>query len=132
MRQFEVGERGIIYQTEVLRFIQPGESKLYQANIQTELRLSYFELMQQRLHLEAWDKEGLWLNKFLGYYSIPLLDIANGEFRQHANLSTFDNKGVEKLSCQLSFTMHFEEIWDFYLQFFDWKTTSLANGKNPN
>jgi len=47
--------------------------------VETELQLSYFDLMQQRLHFEVWLRGGssnLFLNQFLGYASIPLLDVA--------------------------------------------------------
>jgi hypothetical protein len=41
--------------------------------------------MQERLHMELWvtgSSSGLFLNQFIGYQSIPLIDIANGSFKQ--------------------------------------------------
>ena len=66
----------------MLKFVEPGDSKFFQMDIDTELRASYFQLMQQRLHIELWDKETGWLNKFLGYVSIPFIEIATGQFKQ--------------------------------------------------
>lgn len=39
--------------------------------------------MEERLHIELWISEGgLYINKFIGYASIPLIEIVNGSFKQ--------------------------------------------------
>jgi len=111
----------------VLRFLEAGQSRLFKTVIDTEFRASYFQLQEQRLHIEVWDKENFWLNRFLGYMSIPLIDIVNGSFRQSASLAVVDNKGVTKTNAELTFSIYFEEIWDFHLTFLDWKTSNLTN-----
>jgi hypothetical protein len=40
--------------------------------------------MEERFHIELWDKESAWLNKFIGYASFPLIEIASGSFKQTA------------------------------------------------
>jgi hypothetical protein len=73
---------GIIYSTCALKFLEPADSRLFpDFEINTEFRASYFTLMEQRLHIEVWDKESIWLNKFLGYASIPLIDIISGSVK---------------------------------------------------
>lgn len=71
------GERGITYQTDVLRLVEPNESgNFFKTTIKTEYRASYFQLMQERLHIELWNSggtSGLFLNKFIGYASLPLV-----------------------------------------------------------
>ena len=99
----------------------------------TEARASYFRLMQERLHIELWDKETFSLNRFIGYFSIPLVDIANGSFRQEVQIQeSIDNGKAFKPAANLTFYIFFEEKWDFYLTFMDWKTTSLEKEKNKN
>ncbi len=60
------GERGITYQTDVLRLVNPNESgNFFKIKIKTEYRASYFQLMQEHLHLELWNSggsSGLFLN----------------------------------------------------------------------
>lgn len=35
-------------------------------------------LEAERLHVQVWDSEGFYLNKFMSYNSIPLIDIVDG------------------------------------------------------
>ena len=85
--------------------------------------------MEEHAHIEVWDKNGFFLNTFLGYESLLLLDVAGGNVRQSVNIydkMEHDEKGT-KLVCTLNFKMVFEEIWDFYLKFLDWRTSNLEN-----
>jgi hypothetical protein len=38
-----------------------------------------------------------------------------------------EDKGGGKPICGISFSIFFEEIWDYCLLFMDWKTSSLNN-----
>lgn len=76
------GERGIVYQTDVIKFLDVNDSQIFKTEIDTEHRASYFQLMEERLHMELWDRNGIWLNKFVGYLSIPILDIVSGSVKQ--------------------------------------------------
>eukprot|EP00347_Sterkiella_histriomuscorum_P007723 403347806 len=128
-----LGEYGIIYQTDVLKFLEPNDSKFFTVEIDTELRASYFQLMQERLHIELWDKETGWLNKFLGYVSIPFIEIATGQFKQSIIIkeSVAEGKSYKNIAT-INFNIFFEEIWDFYLTFLDWKATSLEKEEDKN
>ncbi len=78
-----VGEKGIVYQTDMLKIVEPNENnRIFETQIISEYRASYFDLMQQNLHIELWNSVGpLFLNRFLGYASIPLIEVANGKFK---------------------------------------------------
>ena len=106
--------------------MEKEESKVFETEIGTEFRASYFQLMEQRLHIELWDKERVWLNKFLGYASIPLINIVEGNFRQIIFIQepVPDGKAYKQMAI-ITFDIYFEEIWDFYLTFMDWKATNL-------
>ena len=103
--------------------------------IETEYRASYFELMQQRLHLEVWARGGasnLFLNEFIGYASIPLMDVANGCFKQAVPVMPVGDGEAPRAMATLAFNIFFEEVWDFYIMFMDWKTTSLEKPKEKS
>ena len=64
----------------------------------------------------------------MGYESIELMAIADGTTRQIVNIyDKIDKAGEGALKCTLSFKIVFEEIWDFYLQFLDWRITNLED-----
>ena len=72
------GDLGIVHSTDVINFVEGSEFRLFDNVIQTIYMASYFQLESERLHIEVWDKEGFYLNKFLAYNSIPLMDIVDG------------------------------------------------------
>ena len=51
-----------------------------------------------------------------------MIDIANGSFRQSLNImeDVEEDKEPKQVGI-LTFNMYLEEIWDFFLQFQDWK-----------
>jgi hypothetical protein len=51
---------------------------MYERVISTVYTASFFQMETERLHVEVWDSEGFYLNQFLSYNSIPLLDIVDG------------------------------------------------------
>jgi len=118
-----------VYQTMAVKYLEPADSIIFpDFEIETEFRQSYFTLMEQRLHVEVWDKESLWPNKFLGYASIPLIDIIQGSVKQGVTInSPKELKGGGKPLCSVTFNIFFEEIWDFCINFLDWKTSTLVN-----
>ena len=62
---------------------------------QNQIRASYFQLMEQHLHIEVWDYNRLWFNSFVGYESIELMAIADGTTRQTVNIyDKIDKAGV--------------------------------------
>jgi hypothetical protein len=72
------GKLGIIHCTDVVKFLEGSQSRLFTREIITVYTSSYFQLETERLHVEVWDSERFYLNKFLSYNSIPLSDIVDG------------------------------------------------------
>ena len=72
------GKLGIIHMTDVAKFLEGGQSQIFEREIFTNYTSSYFQLETERLHVEVWDSEGFYLNKFLCYNSLPLCDIVDG------------------------------------------------------
>jgi hypothetical protein len=60
---------------------------------------------------------------------MPLVDVLDGPMQQTIQVFAYDdNYGpVRRPSCTINFKMNFAEIWDFNLEFLDWKTSSLQD-----
>jgi hypothetical protein len=71
--------------------------------------------MEQHIHVEAWDYSRFWLNSFLGYESMLLLDVAGGSMHQTMNIyDKMERDATGKaLKASLSFKLLFEEVWDY-------------------
>ena len=83
-------------------------------------------LEAERLHVQVWDSEGFYLNKFMSYNSIPLFDIVDGPMQHTIDCFPYiENFQPGKLNVSISMKVMLAEIWDFHLEFLDWKTTSL-------
>ena len=72
------GDLGIVHTTDVANFLEGGQSTIYERTISTVYVASLFQLETERLHCEVWDSEGFYLNQFMSYNSIPLIDIVDG------------------------------------------------------
>jgi len=72
------GELGIIHMTDVAKFLEGNQSRIFEREINTVYTASYFKLESERLHIEIWDSEGFFLNQFMSYNTIPLIDIVDG------------------------------------------------------
>lgn len=49
------GERGRTILTDVLTLVEPNENaRIFELEVKVEHKASYFDLMQQRLHIEVW------------------------------------------------------------------------------
>lgn len=80
--------------------------------------------------MEVWDTNSFTLNSYLGYESIPLIDIAQGNINQQVNIydkieHEGENSGAIKVT--LNFKLVFEEVYDYMIKFIDWRTSSLEN-----
>jgi hypothetical protein len=82
--------------------------------------------------VEVWDSEGFYLNKFLCYNSIPLADIVDGAMQHTIQCYPYDDKMQPgKLQCTINMKVNLAEIWDYNIEFMDWKTSSLENTEKP-
>ena len=94
------------------------------------MEASYFQLMEEHLHIEVWNSGGFFsLNTFLGYESLRLLDIASGPMQIPLNIyDKIERDGEAKqLKCSLHFKIVFEEYWDFMVNFIEWSSTNLED-----
>lgn len=64
----------------------------------------------------------------MGYASIPLVDIIGGTIIQSVQCFAY-SEGFKpaKPIATVNMKVNLGEIWDFKLDFMDWKTTSLLN-----
>ena len=115
--------------THAIRYLEANGTEVFDSNITAEIQASYFQLMEEHVHIEVWDKNAILLNTFLGYDSLLLHDVANGSMRHSLDIyDKIERDGPhKKLVCTLTFKMVFEEIWDFLLKFLDWRTSNLEN-----
>lgn len=111
-----------------MKFLEPGDSRFCQRAIDTRYYASYFQLEQERLHIELWDAQPIWkLNEFKAYCSVPLIDIVDGPLMQTVKCQEYtDGFKPGRVVATINMMVNLSEIWDFKLDFMDWKTTSLA------
>ena len=122
------GDLGIIHSTDVIKFLEGNQSAFFEKEILTVYTASYFQLESERLHVEVWDSENFYLNEFMSYNSIPLVDIIDGPMQHTVQCYPYvENMQPGKLNATINMKINFSEIWDFYLEFMDWKTSSLQN-----
>jgi hypothetical protein len=112
--------------------VEPRDNgRIFATEVATEYRASYFEVMQQRLHVELWESGGAsGLNTFVGLASVPLLEVVTGPFRQSLAVMPFGEEAPQRQVATVSFNIVFEEVWDFWVTFMDWKTGSLEKERD--
>jgi hypothetical protein len=84
--------------------------------------------MEEHLHIEVWDYNRIWFNTYIGYESLDLVSIVSGSFQRTVNVyDRIDADAQGPLKCTLQFKIIFEEQWDFYLKFMDWRSTNIED-----
>lgn len=79
-----------------------------------------------------WDSEGFYLNQFMAYNSIPFIDIVDGPMQHTVQCFAYvANFEPGKLSATINLKINLAEVWDFNLEFMDWKTSSIENKEKP-
>ena len=123
------GAKGVSMFTDKLSYLDAGGQQTFEAKIECTLQASYFQLLEEHLHIEVWDSSRFFLNTFLGYESVQLLDVAQGSINQSVNVyDKIERDGeFKKLMCTLNFKLVFEEIWDYMIKFIDWRTSNLED-----
>ena len=123
---------GIIHITDQLSFIEGGQSDIFTYEVDTIYTASLFQLECERLHIEVWDTETFYFNKFMSYNTIPLVDIVDGPMSHTVQCFPYNaDCQPGKLNATVNLKINLAEIWDFYLEFMDWKTSSLKNREDP-
>lgn len=84
--------------------------------------------MEEHVHIEVWSYNMLFSNEYVGYESLELISLVGDSVRQTVNIyDKMEKAGEGPLMCTLSFKLVIEEVWDFYLQFLDWRTSNIEN-----
>lgn len=128
-KYLHTGKPGLQKITDVVSNLECNKSKLFRMHIKCHVKMSYNQLSHEHFHVEVWDKATWTLNTFLGYESILLADVANGMIKQQ--LRIFDKTEKNGISnqevCTLSLLLNFEEMWQYKLNFYDFRTTDLTD-----
>ena len=80
------GAKGISQLTEKISYLDAGTQANFESKIEVVYQASYFELMEQHLHIEVWNANRFFLNTFIGYESVKMLDISQGSVIQQINI----------------------------------------------
>ena len=119
--------------THVINLLERQAEAVFESVLRADLEASYFQLMEQHIHVEVWDASRLKLNTYLGYESLRLLDVAGGSNRQTLSIYNKMERDGEIEGgkvCTLSFKLVFEELWHFLLRFLDFRTSNLEDQHN--
>lgn len=130
------GSRGFADKTEVLKNVDALEKRAFDAIICTELRMSYSMINGMKMMVELWDYNTIWMNTILGYVTINLIDIVNGNMNVSVEiLKRLDKKKKPKTQALIEFKCIFQEIWDYNISLLNWKLENILSPrmqKDPN
>lgn len=76
------GRKGITQVTDVIKYLEPNSTQVFTSRISNKIECSYFQLLEEHIHIELWDAERWFLNRFLGYESLRLIDVVQGNINQ--------------------------------------------------
>jgi hypothetical protein len=120
--------------TDLVSYLEPSKCKSFKQSLTSDVKLSYNQLRAEHLHIEVWDKAKWSLNTFVGYESLPLIDIASGPIKHNLKISDKTEKfgSSTQQVCELSLQVNFEEIWDFKLALNDFRASDIGyRGDDP-
>ena len=129
------GERGFSEKTEVIESIEPLNRAPFDKVIDIEMRMSYAMICAQKLMIEVWDHNSFFMNYILGYHTINLIDIVDGDKNQSYEITRKESKKRAVQVATVDFKCIFQEIWDFKLNFINWKAgpiVELKKGKKDD
>ena len=130
------GKRGYSDKTEVLENVNiaqedgSGGKTPFSKTIDIEMRMSYSQIGKQKLMIELWEHNNIWMNEIHSYKTIPLIDIVNGSCNiGETMLKKEAGKKKRVPFAFVEFNCSFQEIWDFNLYFLNWRASNLLNPK---
>jgi hypothetical protein len=80
------GKRGFSDKTEVLSNVDKLMKAAYDKVIDIEMRMSYSMVNSQKMMIELWDYNTIWMNSIKGYETIPLINIVNGDINMSVDI----------------------------------------------
>jgi hypothetical protein len=120
------GKRGFADKTEVQTNVDKLERRPFDKIIDIEMRMSYSMVNNQKLMIEIWDYNTIWMNSIKCYMTIPLMDIINGNCNITEDVTRKQSGRRNPVPyARIDFKCTFQEIWDFKLTFFNWKSGSV-------
>lgn len=122
------GERGFADKTEVLKNVDALERRPFDKIILSEIRMSYSMINNQKLMIELWDYNTIWMNKIMGYCTIDLIDVVNGNMNQQVEIKKKEAKKKRpKIQALIEFKCLFQEIWDYSISFLNFKVENTLS-----
>ena len=122
------GSRGFSDKTEVLKNVDALAREPFEAVIQTEVRMSYSMINNQKMMVELWDYNSIWMNTILGYSTINLIDIVNGNMSQTVDIKKkMKKKKRAQIQATIEFKCVFQEIWDYKISILNWKLENVLS-----
>ena len=86
------GSRGFSDKTEVIPNVDKLMKMPFDKTIELEMRMSYSMVNSQKLMVEVWDYNTVWMNSIKGYTLKPLIDIVNGNVNVTMDISKKEPK----------------------------------------
>lgn len=123
-----VGEIGMVFKSDVLQEMINGDRRTFQCELEAEFRASYAQIEQEIMHVELWNYQTCGINILKGIESKPLLEIVKGDVNMVWNIKIKVGK-AESQYARILMKCVFQEIWDFYMTFRDWRIIELLPDK---
>lgn len=124
------GTRGYSDKTEVQENVDKLERRPFDKVIDIEMRMSYSMINKQKIMVEVWDYNTIWMNKIQAYSTMQLMDIVSGNCNTSMELTRKESGKKKPVPfCCIEFKCIFQEIWDFKLSFLNWKAGCILPPK---
>jgi hypothetical protein len=89
------------------------------------MRMTYSMISKQKLMVELWDYNSIWMNNIKAYTTKPMIEIINGD----CNIE-FELYVKKKHFATIEFKCVFQEIWDWKMSFINWSVSSILPPKD--
>lgn len=130
------GTRGYADKTEISKNVDKLERRPFDKVIDIEMRMSYSMISKQKMMVELWDYNSIWMNTIKAYTTVDLMEIVNGNCNVSIDLTTKESGKKNPIPYAIiEFKCVFQEIWDFKLSFLNWKAGCIippSQAKKPN
>jgi len=118
------GNRGYVEKTEVIQNVDLETRRPFEKIIDIEMRMTYSMMTKQKLMVELWDYNSIWMNNIKAYITKPLIEIVSGDSNIELEMYV-----KAKHYSTIEFKCIFQEIWDWKLSFINWSVSCLIPPK---
>eukprot|EP00928_Gymnodinium_smaydae_P045195 TRINITY_DN30156_c0_g2_i2.p1 TRINITY_DN30156_c0_g2~~TRINITY_DN30156_c0_g2_i2.p1 ORF type:complete len:2939 (+),score=602.76 TRINITY_DN30156_c0_g2_i2:113-8929(+) len=118
------GIEGYTIRTEVI-YDEPGDGEATPLHMDQKFEWhgSYLDLEEHSLRIETWNWSRWRVNKLDSVHTQLLVSYAKGAIYNEVYTVRTDKFGFETARCKLSFRLFFQEIYDFELEFKQWRSS---------